>query len=96
MWTVETSDKGGNGTAKLQPIKVDTVQGQLSIIDSGLVAGQQIVVDGADRLRADAPVVVSQARGAQPGTGTNSATPAGAGAGFNGANGGRQPHKEQQ
>lgn len=96
VWTVETSDKGDSGKAKLQPIKVDTVQGQLSVIDSGLVAGQEVVVDGADRLRADATVVVSRTRGAQPGASTNEATPAGAGTGFNGATGGRQPHKEQQ
>lgn len=110
VWTVETTgDKGGSGTAKMQPVKVDTVQGQLSIISSGLDAGQQIVVDGADRLRANSPVVISQARSrsgsgseghaqsALPGAGSNSAAPAGADAGLSGgANGGRRPHKEQQ
>lgn len=101
VWTVESGDKGGSGKAKMQPIKVDTVQGQLSIIDSGLAAGQQVVVDGADRLREDAPVVVSPARqrtdngsGAQAAARPNSAAPAGTG--FAGANGGRRPHKEQQ
>ena len=68
VWVVDTNEKGDSGTAKIQPIKVGLVQGQVNIIDSGLDAGQKVVVDGADRLRAGSQVLVSRARtGVGPG-----------------------------
>ena len=95
VWAVDTDNKGENGTAKIQPVKVGLTQGQLSIIDSGLEAGQRVVVDGADRLRPGSQVIVSQPRstggqgggrgqGAGQGQGhrdtmSNSGAPAGAG-----------------
>jgi multidrug efflux system membrane fusion protein len=86
VWAVDTDEKGENGTAKIQPIKVGLIQGQMSIIDSGLDAGQKVVVDGADRLRAGSQVVVSQAkRGGQgAGMGTGQGAGQGSGAGHRG------------
>jgi multidrug efflux system membrane fusion protein len=67
VWAIDTDQKGESGTAKIQPVKVGLVQGQLSIIDNGLESGQKVVVDGADRLRPGAQVLVSQARRAGAG-----------------------------
>jgi len=68
VWLVDTNEKGDTGTAKIQPIKVGLVQGQMNIVDSGVESGQKVVIDGADRLRAGSQVVVSQARrGGGPG-----------------------------
>jgi multidrug efflux system membrane fusion protein len=74
VWAIDTDQKGDSGTAKIQQVKIGLVQGQVSIIDSGLEAGQKVVVDGADRLRAGSPVLVSQARrtGGQGGHGQGS------------------------
>jgi len=49
-------------TARMQPVKIALAEGQLSILDGGLAPGQQIVVDGADRLRPGALVNASAAR----------------------------------
>lgn len=85
VWVVDASeDKPNTGTAKIQPIQVELAQGQVSIIESGLEAGQKIVVDGADRLRPNAQVEISQARRGVPGgrgQGPGSGQGAGAGAG---------------
>jgi membrane fusion protein, multidrug efflux system len=83
VWVVDTNEKGDSGTAKIQPIKVGLVQGQMNIIDSGLDAGQKVVVDGADRLRAGSQVLVSQARRSGSGEGSR-------GAGAGAADGSRQ------
>jgi len=45
-----------NGHANLQPVKVDLTQGNISLIASGVKAGDQVVVDGQDRLQAGSPV----------------------------------------
>jgi multidrug efflux system membrane fusion protein len=83
VWAVDTDQKGENGTAKIQQVKVGLAQGQLSIIDSGLEAGQKVVVDGADRLRAGSQVLVSQARrgGGQGGRGQGQGSSQGSGPG---------------
>ena len=81
VWLVDTADKPNTGTAKIQPVKVGLAQGQVSIIDSGVEAGQKVVVDGADRLRPNAQVEVSQARRGGPG---------GRGQGLGGGQGGDQ------
>jgi membrane fusion protein, multidrug efflux system len=41
----------GNGTVVMQPIVVDTTQGSMVVVKSGLEANQQVVVDGADKLQ---------------------------------------------
>jgi multidrug efflux system membrane fusion protein len=45
-----------DGQANLQPVKVDLTQGNITLIASGVSAGDQVVVDGQDRLQAGARV----------------------------------------
>ncbi len=45
-----------NGKANLQPVKVDLTQGNISLISSGISEGDQVVVDGQDRLQSGAAV----------------------------------------
>jgi membrane fusion protein, multidrug efflux system len=58
VWTTDT-DSSGKTVAKISPVKVALAEGQVTIVDSGVAKGQPVVVDGADRLRPDQPVVVS-------------------------------------
>src|ERR1700719_381960 len=53
-----------NGHANMQPVKVDMTQGNISLIASGVAEGDQVVVDGQDRLQSGATV---EAHGAGPG-----------------------------
>ena len=98
VWLVTTDDKGA-ATAKIQPVKVALAQGQMTILDSGVTAGDKIVVDGADRLRSGAQVLPSQGRAQTSGTaGGRGAGQGSAGPGANsqGSAAGKRPHKEQQ
>jgi multidrug efflux system membrane fusion protein len=61
VWVIDTDAKGA-ATSKIQPVKVALAEGQITILDSGLNAGQNVVVDGADRLRAGQIVTASVAR----------------------------------
>jgi membrane fusion protein, multidrug efflux system len=45
-----------DGQANLQPVKVDLTQGNISLIASGVAAGDVVVVDGQDRLQTGARV----------------------------------------
>jgi multidrug efflux system membrane fusion protein len=54
-------------TAAMQPVKVSTVEGTAVVLDSGLSAGQQIVIDGADKLREGSKVIPSTGHGGRPG-----------------------------
>jgi multidrug efflux system membrane fusion protein len=45
-----------DGQASLQPVKVDLTQGNITLIASGVAAGDQVVVDGQDRLQTGARV----------------------------------------
>jgi membrane fusion protein, multidrug efflux system len=60
VWVTDT-DARGNATVKMKPVKVALAQGQATILDSGVSAGQKVVVDGADRLHPDAVVIASDA-----------------------------------
>jgi multidrug efflux system membrane fusion protein len=51
VWVVDTDAVKKSSTARMQVVKIALAEGQLTILDSGLHAGQQVVVDGADRLR---------------------------------------------
>jgi multidrug efflux system membrane fusion protein len=102
VWTVDTDAKGAT-TSKLQPVKVALAEGQMTIVDSGLTAGQQVVVDGGDRLRPGALVTVStprQAGGQNPAQrpGQNSGqAPAGAPPSSPGTSPGKgDPNKKEQ
>jgi membrane fusion protein, multidrug efflux system len=58
-----------NGHANLQPVKVDMTQGNISLIASGVAEGDQVVVDGQDRLQSGATVEVQGTGGAGSGAG---------------------------
>jgi multidrug efflux system membrane fusion protein len=87
VWAINTDAKGVT-TARMQPVKPALAEGQVTILDSGLQPGQNVVVDGADRLRDGQNVTVSVAhqrsgKGAAaegPGKGSNTAA-AGTGSG---------------
>ncbi len=61
VWTIVTDAKG-TATTRIQPVNVALAEGQVTILDSGLKAGENVVVDGADRLRNGQIVTVSMAR----------------------------------
>jgi multidrug efflux system membrane fusion protein len=62
VWVVDTDATKKSSTARIQPVKIALAEGQVTILDSGLQAGQQVVVDGADRLRPGQIVTTSVAR----------------------------------
>jgi multidrug efflux system membrane fusion protein len=45
-----------NNAAEVRPVQVDFTEGNVSVMSQGLSAGEQVVVDGADKLQAGAPV----------------------------------------
>jgi len=61
VWTIVTDAKG-TATTRIQPVNVALAEGQVTILNGGLQAGQNVVVDGADRLRNGQIVTVSMAR----------------------------------
>ena len=110
VWVIDTDAKGVT-TARIQPVKVALAQGQVTIVDTGLTVGQNVVVDGADRLRPGQIVAVSAARqhssqgagqatgqGSQPAGGPFAATRPGAAAssGATGDQGNAKPRKKEQ
>jgi len=70
-----------NNKANLQPVTVDLTQGNISLIASGVSEGDQVVVDGQERLQSGASVEVHSAGG--PG-GAGGSQRVGGGAGPNG------------
>jgi multidrug efflux system membrane fusion protein len=69
VWTID-KDAKGTSTARIQSVKVALAEGQVTILDSGLKAGQYAVVDGADRLIDGQVVTVSTARQGTAGHGS--------------------------
>jgi multidrug efflux system membrane fusion protein len=53
-------------TVAMRPVKTGASEGEQTAIDSGLAAGDHVVVDGVDRLREGAKVQASAGRGAAP------------------------------
>jgi multidrug efflux system membrane fusion protein len=51
VWVVDTDAAKHTSTARIQLVKIALAEGQVTILDSGLQPGQNVVVDGADRLR---------------------------------------------
>lgn len=84
VWAVDTDPAKKTSTARIQPVKIALAEGQVTILDSGLQPGQQVVVDGADRLRAGQNVTVSAPR--QHGGQTAGQGPAGQGPSSGGSN----------
>jgi multidrug efflux system membrane fusion protein len=80
VWVIDTDAAKQSATARIQPVKIALAEGQVTILDSGLEPGQNVVVDGADRLSPGQIVTISGARQ----RGTQGA--AGAGPGGNGNN----------
>jgi multidrug efflux system membrane fusion protein len=71
VWVTDTDAKGAS-TARIQPVKIALSEGQSTILDSGLERGQNVVTDGADKLRAGAPVTLNMAK-ARTGQGSGAA-----------------------
>jgi multidrug efflux system membrane fusion protein len=51
---------GSNNAAEVRPVQVDFTEGNVSVVSQGLNKGEQVVVDGADKLQAGAPVTPHQ------------------------------------
>jgi membrane fusion protein, multidrug efflux system len=83
VWTINSDGKGGQ-VAQMQPVDVALAEGQTTILNSGPAPGNQVVVDGAERLRPGQPVTTSAAHQGQ-GSGRAGAQPSGAGAGIPGS-----------
>lgn len=64
---------GSAKKAEVRPIQVDFAEGNISVIRQGLKPGEQIVVDGADKLQADAAVTPHESN--LTGAPTSNATP---------------------
>jgi len=75
VWVVDTDAAKKASTARIQLVKIALAEGQVTILDSGLQPGQNVVVDGADRLRPGQIVIATAApqRGAR-GAGKSFAT----------------------
>jgi multidrug efflux system membrane fusion protein len=67
-----------DNTADVRQVKVGIAEGNDASIESGLSAGEQVVIDGVDKLRAGSKVLISP--GASPGPGSGASSGAGSGA----------------
>jgi len=81
VWVIDSDAAKKTTVAKIQNVKIALAEGQVTILDGGLNAGDPVVVDGADRLRAGQPVTVS----AQHQHGSGHAASQGAGGGQSGS-----------
>lgn len=64
------------GKAEMQPVKVDLTQGNIALIASGVSVGDQVVVDGQERLQAGTPVEVHNTSPSGPAGGFTGSAPA--------------------
>lgn len=64
------------GKASMQPVKVDLTQGNIALIATGVAAGDQVVVDGQERLQSGTPVEVHNSSPSGPGGGAGGSVPA--------------------
>jgi len=62
-----------DSTVSVRPISIGPNDGPMAAVNSGLTAGEQVVVDGTDRLRDGARVTVPAARSPTPATPGNAA-----------------------
>jgi multidrug efflux system membrane fusion protein len=60
-----------DNTVSVRPIKTGPADGPMTAVDTGLSVGDRVVVDGTDRLRDGARVIIPGARSATPATGGN-------------------------
>jgi membrane fusion protein, multidrug efflux system len=61
VWVVDSVKADGTGNARLQPVKIALSEGQYTILDAGLKPGQNVVIDGSDRLSNGQSVTVTGA-----------------------------------
>ncbi len=61
-----------NNAAEVRPVQVDFTEGNVSVITQGLKEGEQVVVDGADKLQSGAAVSPHQAASSRAPTGNSS------------------------
>ena len=59
------------GKASMQAVKVDMTQGNIALIGAGVLVGDQVVVDGQERLQSGTPVEVHNASPSGTGSGPN-------------------------
>jgi multidrug efflux system membrane fusion protein len=78
-------------TVSVRPIAIGPTDGSMTAVNSGLAAGDHVVIDGADRLREGLHVNVSTLDGKPPQGAGAPAAGAGAGAGPSGRRGGQNP-----
>jgi membrane fusion protein, multidrug efflux system len=64
-----------SGKANMQPVNVDLTQGNIALLASGVSAGDQVVVDGQERLQSGTPVEVHDASPSGPSGNTAGAPP---------------------
>ena len=94
VWVVNTDNKGA-ATAKMQQVNVALAEGQITILDSGVQKGQNVVVDGADRLKDGQAVVATVAR-QRTGRGGSNGQAGGSGSGSSPASGTARPATKVQ
>lgn len=58
VWVI-SKDAKGTATARIQLVNIALAEGQVTILNSGVQPGQNVVVDGADRLRPGQIVTVN-------------------------------------
>jgi multidrug efflux system membrane fusion protein len=83
--------------ANMQPVKVGMTQGNIALVASGVSAGDQVVVDGQERLQSGTPVEVHNAAlpgGPLGGSGGDAATGPGAGGKGSGHSGDHKDKKQ--
>jgi multidrug efflux system membrane fusion protein len=56
----------GDSTVSVRPIRLGPTDGPMAAVNSGLAVGDRVVVDGGDRLRDGARVIVPGAQGQPP------------------------------
>ncbi|MGA3080057.1 MAG: efflux RND transporter periplasmic adaptor subunit [Terracidiphilus sp.] len=93
VWVVDTDSAKKTSTARIQNVKIALAEGQMTILDSGLQAGQQVVIDGADRLKPGQPVIVSVPAKK---SGASQGAAAGSGAGSGSGGGGKSDARTKQ
>ncbi len=82
---------GADNTVSVRPVVLGPVSGEVVAVDKGLAPGEQVVTDGADKLRQGAKVALAVAAGGNPGAnrqagqGGHRRHPPSAGAGPHGA-----------
>ncbi len=82
-----------SGKAKMQPVKVGLTQGNIALIATGVSVGDQVVVDGQERLESGTPVEVHDASPNGPAGGAADSAPAG---GKGSDHSGEGKHKKQE